>query len=130
MTASATGIGSFADVPLHGEHTGEPVTAAAVEQHVAAAAAAHGYTPDQLDWITPEGIDVKPVYVAADRDAAVAAGYPLDSFPGAVPYIRGPYPTMYVTSPGPSASTPAFPPRPTRMPSTAATWPRDRRGCR
>jgi methylmalonyl-CoA mutase len=42
---------------------------------------------------------VKPVYIAADRDAAVAAGYPLDSFPGAVPYIRGPYPTMYVNQP-------------------------------
>ena len=38
--------------------------------------------PEQLDWITPEGIDVKPVY-AADRDAAVAEGYPLDSLPGA-----------------------------------------------
>jgi methylmalonyl-CoA mutase len=98
VTAS-TGIGSFADVPLHGERSGEPATEAAVAKSVAAAAAAHGYTPDQLDWTTPEGIDVKPVYIAADRDAAVAAGYPLDSFPGAVPYIRGPYPTMYVNQP-------------------------------
>jgi methylmalonyl-CoA mutase len=96
---STTGIGSFADVPLHGERTGEPPTEAAVAEHVATAAAAHGYTPDQLDWITPEGIDVKPVYIAEDRAAAVAAGYPLDSFPGAVPYIRGPYPTMYVNQP-------------------------------
>ena len=46
-----------------------------------------------------EGIDVKPVYIAADRDAAVAAGYPLDSFPGQPPYLRGPYPTMYVNQP-------------------------------
>ena len=98
MTAT-TGIGSFADIPLHGERSGEPATEATVAEHVAAAAAAHGYTPDQLDWITPEHIDVKPVYIAADRDAAVAAGYPLDSFPGAVPYIRGPYPTMYVNQP-------------------------------
>jgi methylmalonyl-CoA mutase len=98
MTAT-TGIGSFADIPLHGERSGEPATEAAVAEHVSAAAAAHGYTPDQLDWITPEHIDVKPVYIAADRDAAVAAGYPLDSFPGAVPYIRGPYPTMYVNQP-------------------------------
>ena len=51
------------------------------------------------DWATPEGIDVKPVYIAADRDAAAAAGYPLDSFPGAPPFIRGPYPTMYVNQP-------------------------------
>ena len=48
---------------------------------------------------TPEGIDVKPVYIAADRDAAVAAGYPLDSFPGEPPFVRGPYPTMYVNQP-------------------------------
>jgi len=96
---ATTGIGSFADVPLHGERRGQPVTEAAVADHVAAAAAAHGYTPDQLDWVTPEGIDVRPVYVGADREAAVAGGYPLDSFPGAPPYIRGPYPTMYVNQP-------------------------------
>jgi methylmalonyl-CoA mutase len=99
MTASTTRIGSFADIPLHGERSGEPATEAAVADHVEAAAAAHGYTPDQLDWHTPEGIDVKPVYIAADRAAAVAAGYPLDSFPGAPPYVRGPYPTMYVNQP-------------------------------
>lgn len=102
MTAT-TGIGSFADVPLHGERSGEPaassVSQAAVAKHVDAAAAAHGYTPEQLDWATPEAINVKPVFIAADRDAAVAAGYPLDSFPGEPPYIRGPYPTMYVNQP-------------------------------
>ena len=39
------------------------------------------------------------MYIAADRDAAAAAGYPLDSFPGEPPYVRGPYPTMYVNQP-------------------------------
>ncbi|MDT5180594.1 MAG: methylmalonyl-CoA mutase [Mycobacterium sp.] len=92
-------IASFADVPLHGDTVGAPATESAVTEHVAAAAAAHGYTPEQLDWVTPEGIDVKPVYVAADRDSAVAAGYPLDTFPGAPPFVRGPYPTMYVNQP-------------------------------
>lgn len=96
---TTTGIGSFADVPLHGEHSGEPVSEASVAKHVEAAAAAHGYTKDQLDWVTPEAITVKPVYVAADRDAVVAAGYPLDSFPGEPPFVRGPYPTMYVNQP-------------------------------
>ncbi|WP_375373630.1 methylmalonyl-CoA mutase [Mycobacterium sp. AZCC_0083] len=97
------GIASFADVPLDGGNGSEPpappVSQAAVTEHVAAAAAAHGYTPGQLDWATPEGIDVRPVYVGADRDAVAAAGYPLDSFPGAPPFVRGPYPTMYVNQP-------------------------------
>jgi methylmalonyl-CoA mutase len=92
-------VGSFADVPLHGERTGRPPTEAAVTKLVADAAAAHGYPPEQLTWHTPEGIAVKPVYVCADRAAAVAQGYPLHSFPGEPPYIRGPYPTMYVNQP-------------------------------
>ncbi|RRR45521.1 methylmalonyl-CoA mutase [Mycolicibacter terrae] len=92
-------IGSFADVALHGDRRTDPVTEGAVAAHVAAAAAAHGYTPEQLQWHTPEGIAVKPVYTAADRAAAVADGYPLDSFPGEAPFVRGPYPTMYVNQP-------------------------------
>jgi methylmalonyl-CoA mutase len=100
MTAS-TRIGSFAEVGLRGdgERAGPAPTPAAVAAQVAAAAAAHGYSAEQLDWSTPEGIAVKPVYIGADRDAAVAAGYPLDSFPGEPPYVRGPYPTMYVNQP-------------------------------
>ncbi|WP_046320966.1 methylmalonyl-CoA mutase [Mycobacterium sp. UM_Kg1] len=92
-------LGSFADVALHGERTADPVTAEAVAEYVAGAAAAHGYAPEQLEWDTPEGIAVKPVYTAADRAAAVAQGYPLDSFPGDAPFVRGPYPTMYVNQP-------------------------------
>ncbi|GCA97915.1 methylmalonyl-CoA mutase [Mycolicibacterium sp. NCC-Tsukiji] len=99
MTASdVTTIGSFADVPLHGESPVAP-SSSAVDTHVADAAQAHGYTAEQLTWSTPEGIDVKPVYIAEDRDAVAAAGYPLDSFPGTPPFIRGPYPTMYVNQP-------------------------------
>jgi methylmalonyl-CoA mutase len=91
-------LDSFADVPLHGEPAAPP-TADDVTEHVAAAAAAHGYTPDQLDWDTPEGIVVKPVYTAADRATAAVDGYPVNSLPGEPPYIRGPYPTMYVNQP-------------------------------
>ncbi len=46
-------------------------------------------------WMTPEGIPVKPVYGPAD----VAGLDFLDSYPGIPPYLRGPYPTMYVTQP-------------------------------
>src|SRR3569623_3431652 len=102
MTASKTGlVPSFADVPLHGVQPTPAPTEAAVAEHVAAVAAAHGYTAEQLEWQTPEGIAVKPVYVGADRDAVDAAGYPLDSFPGEPPFIRGPSPTMYVNPPWP-----------------------------
>ena len=46
-------------------------------------------------WVTPEGIPVKPVYTEADR-AGLAA---VDTLPGLPPYLRGPYPTMYVNQP-------------------------------
>ena len=46
-------------------------------------------------WQTPEGIAVTSTY-----DAAALAGLDgLDSYPGIAPYLRGPYPTMYVTQP-------------------------------
>jgi methylmalonyl-CoA mutase len=46
-------------------------------------------------WLTPEGIPVKPVYGPED----VAGLDFLDTQPGIAPYLRGPYPTMYVTQP-------------------------------
>ncbi len=100
MTESGiVAVPSFADVPLNVGAVVSTPTAADAMARVAQAAAAHGYAPEQLDWHTPEGIVVKPLYVGADRDAAVEAGYPLDSFPGEPPFIRGPYPTMYVNQP-------------------------------
>src|SRR5580704_3766175 len=46
-------------------------------------------------WLTPEGIGVAPVYRASD-----IAGFDcLDSLPGIAPYVRGPYPAMYVERP-------------------------------
>src|SRR6185295_16625043 len=46
-------------------------------------------------WLTPEGIAVKPAYGPDD----VAGLDFLDTYPGLPPYLRGPYPTMYVTQP-------------------------------
>src|SRR6516162_1071368 len=46
-------------------------------------------------WLTPEAIPVKPVYGPND----VAGLDFLDTWPGIAPYLRGPYPTMYVTQP-------------------------------
>jgi methylmalonyl-CoA mutase len=46
-------------------------------------------------WQTPEGLPVKSAYDAAD----VAGLDFLHTWPGIPPYLRGPYPTMYVTQP-------------------------------
>ncbi len=47
------------------------------------------------DWLTPEGIAVAPVNGAAD-----IADLPfLETYPGLAPFLRGPYPTMYVNQP-------------------------------
>jgi methylmalonyl-CoA mutase len=46
-------------------------------------------------WQTPEGIAVKPVYAPED----IARLDFLDGMPGVAPYLRGPYPTMYVQRP-------------------------------
>jgi methylmalonyl-CoA mutase len=47
------------------------------------------------DWLTPEEIAVKPRYGAGD----LAGLDGLDTYPGIAPFLRGPYPTMYVTQP-------------------------------
>ncbi|MBT2271196.1 methylmalonyl-CoA mutase [Rhodococcus qingshengii] len=94
-------IGSFAEVPLEDPQSPAP-TPPSVEQAQALieeGANANNYAAEQVVWSTPEGIDVKPVYTGADRTAAAESGYPLDSFPGAAPFLRGPYPTMYVNQP-------------------------------
>ena len=46
-------------------------------------------------WATPEGIEVKSIYGPDDRN-----GVDLSSeWPGLPPFLRGPYPTMYLTQP-------------------------------
>ena len=46
-------------------------------------------------WTTPEGVEVKSLYGPHDRN-----GIDLSSdWPGLPPYLRGPYPTMYLTQP-------------------------------
>jgi methylmalonyl-CoA mutase len=56
----------------------------------AAPAAAGGAT-----WLTPEEIAVRPVH----READLAGIDFLDTYPGIKPFLRGPYPTMYVNQP-------------------------------
>ncbi len=52
-------------------------------------------SPVDLNWSTPEGIEVKPLYTAADLEALEH----LDSLPGFPPYVRGTRATMYACRP-------------------------------
>jgi methylmalonyl-CoA mutase len=73
-------IPDFSQLPLDDVNT-EPVAAAADDDHAA--------------WETPEKIALSPVYTSSDRDGLDF----LDGMPGIAPYLRGPYPTMYVEKP-------------------------------
>ncbi|MCW8889537.1 MAG: methylmalonyl-CoA mutase, partial [Sedimenticola sp.] len=50
---------------------------------------------DALNWDTPEGIQIKPLYTAAD----LAGLENCDSLPGFAPFMRGPRATMYAGRP-------------------------------
>ncbi len=51
--------------------------------------------PEGEAWNTPEGVAVAPAYNAEDVACLDFTG----GFPGVAPFVRGPYPTMYVTNP-------------------------------
>ncbi len=57
--------------------------------------AATASTDEKATWDTPEGISVKPAYGAQDLDGLTH----LHTWPGLPPFMRGPYPTMYVQQP-------------------------------
>jgi methylmalonyl-CoA mutase len=69
---------------------------ASADVAAAAVAGSATATPTPADaWLTPEGIAVRKAYTATDT-----AGLDfIDGYPGIAPYLRGPYPTMYVTQP-------------------------------
>lgn len=49
----------------------------------------------RLNWQTPEGLTVKPLYTKKDVEDLPTA----DTLPGFAPYVRGPQPTMYAVKP-------------------------------
>ena len=74
----------------------DPFKPTTIEQWAQAAAkSAPGGDVSQLNWVTPEGITVKPLYTAADTDALPHA----NTLPGFEPFIRGPQATMYAVRP-------------------------------
>ena len=54
-----------------------------------------GQPPQSLNWKTPEGIVVKPLYTAADLEGLQH----INTLPGLEPYVRGPRATMYAGRP-------------------------------
>ncbi|WP_431683344.1 methylmalonyl-CoA mutase [Kitasatospora sp. KL5] len=56
---------------------------------------ATGKDVEEQVWETPEGIGVKPLYTAEDLAGLDFLG----TYPGMAPFLRGPYPTMYVNQP-------------------------------
>jgi methylmalonyl-CoA mutase len=50
---------------------------------------------ESLDWMTPEGIPVKPLYSAEDIEGMAH----INTLPGLPPYVRGPKATMYAGRP-------------------------------
>jgi methylmalonyl-CoA mutase len=50
---------------------------------------------ESLDWNTPEGIPVKPLYTAEDLNGLEH----INTIPGLAPYVRGPRATMYTGRP-------------------------------
>ncbi|MHB1138731.1 MAG: methylmalonyl-CoA mutase [Microthrixaceae bacterium] len=84
-------VPDFSQIPLAPSTPTDPGAAKAW----ADAASLDGAAVDDAVWSTPEGIDVKALYSAADLEGLDF----LDTYPGVVPYLRGPYPTMYVNQP-------------------------------
>jgi methylmalonyl-CoA mutase len=54
-----------------------------------------GASPDTLEWVTPEGIRVKPLYTVADLEGMED----VHTLPGFPPFLRGPRATMYAQRP-------------------------------
>ncbi len=61
----------------------------------AAAKSAPGGNVEALNWITPDGIAVKPLYTAEDTANLAHT----NTLPGFEPYLRGPQATMYAVRP-------------------------------
>jgi methylmalonyl-CoA mutase len=85
-----SGIPDFSEVPL-----GDPEPDGDLAAWRAAAEEREGVPADALTWTTPESIPVAPVHTPADRDGLDFLG----TYPGIAPFLRGPYPTMYVNQP-------------------------------
>ncbi|MBB3205326.1 methylmalonyl-CoA mutase [Rhodopirellula rubra] len=87
-TTNATKLPNFADVPLQSEQAAKATT----KENWADAI---GGDPSRLNWKTNEQIPIKGLYTSSDLSDVDH----LETMPGFAPFLRGPYPTMYVMRP-------------------------------
>jgi len=85
-------IPNFSDIPFD---AGKGADEKAFAQWKTAFEQETGHNLDDMNWHTPEGIDVKPLYTSGDLEGLDF----LNTMPGIKPFLRGPYPTMYVMRP-------------------------------
>ncbi|MFI9629368.1 methylmalonyl-CoA mutase [Streptomyces sp. NPDC052042] len=91
-TSDTPAVPDFSQVELG---SGAPAREVTEDRWRTAVEESSGAGEADLLWDTPEGIAVKPLYTPRDLEE-------LDSpatYPGIAPYLRGPYPTMYVNQP-------------------------------
>jgi methylmalonyl-CoA mutase len=86
-----TGIPDFTGV----SRRSDTAPSATLADWSAALTARTGLSPEQLAWETPEGIVVPPLATPADIEGLDF----VHGLPGLAPFLRGPYPTMYVNQP-------------------------------
>lgn len=86
-------IPNFGEMPF--AEPDEATSAQAGKQWAELVRETEGSDPGELTWATPEGIAVPRLYTAADTEGLDF----LETYPGVAPYLRGPYPAMYVTQP-------------------------------
>ncbi len=80
---------------LHLEPGNQPADADGFARWVERFKAETGKDPAEFQWMTPEHIPVDPLYSAKDLEGLDH----LDTLSGLPPFLRGPYPAMYVTQP-------------------------------
>src|SRR5688572_29353058 len=96
-------INNYECSKLPGSHRNKPMPhpepelkpASVDDWNKAAAKSAPGGNVGALQWHTPDGIAVKPLYTAQDLQGLQHT----DTLPGFEPYLRGPQATMYAARP-------------------------------
>jgi len=92
-TKTRNTIPHFADVPLQSETSGNPSASNPPTQTNWLDAI--GGDAERLAWKTNEQIPISGLYTSADLKDVDH----LETMPGLAPFLRGPYPTMYVMRP-------------------------------